>query len=382
MVSTTPNRFCSRMHFVFTAPRFHTNQHFPAKALIDAGHQVTFLVLRRGQSESYAALTPVVLGCSPVFEILRSLASNLPGIGYSNVGGMPSPYRFLKHMRRLRPSAVVVRDPNSAYGLLATLAAKLTGTKLIVYTQTPKHQRMPWLKRLRFPLMLRLTGATWFTPVLGSTSKYPAVHKALRYVPFVVEAATEPKDKQWFTGGCVNILAIGKFQQRKNHALFVEAIAAVARRYAVHALIVGECSTDEHREVLDHVRQRRTDLGLEDAVEIRTNLAFDEVQRLYATHDLFVLASRGEPAAVSPLEAMAHSLPVICSDSNGTACYIVRGRNGFVFRSDDADDLAACITSVVADRVRLTEMGAQSYQQVLTDHSPARYVDALIEMAS
>ena len=33
------------MHFVFTAPRFHTNQHFPAKALLDAGHQVTFLVL-------------------------------------------------------------------------------------------------------------------------------------------------------------------------------------------------------------------------------------------------------------------------------------------------------------------------------------------------
>ena len=370
------------MRFVYTAPRFHTNQHFPVKAVLDAGHEVTFLVLRRGQSETYVALTPTVLGCSRTFDVLRRAVAKLPGISYSDVGGMPSPYRFLKHMRRLRPSAVVVRDPSSAYGLLAMLAARLSGANIIVYTQTPKHQPMPWLRRLRFPAMLRLTGATWFTPVLGSPRKYPAVHSALRYVPFVVQAATEPNDKQWFADGCVNILGIGKFQRRKNHVLFLEAIAVVARRYAVRALIAGECSTDEHREVLGHVRQRRADLGLEDTVEITTNLPFDEVQRLYAKHDLFVLASRGEPAAVSPLEAMAHSLPVICSDTNGTACYVSPGRNGFVFRSGDADDLAACITSAVADRVRLVEMGTQSYRQVLTDHSPSRYVDALMEMAS
>ena len=36
------------MHFLYTAPRYHTNQHFTSKALLDAGHHVTFLVLRRG----------------------------------------------------------------------------------------------------------------------------------------------------------------------------------------------------------------------------------------------------------------------------------------------------------------------------------------------
>ena len=58
---------------------------------------------------------------------------------------------------------------------------------------------------------------------------------------------------------------------------------------------------------------------------------------------LFVLASRDEPAAVSPLEAMAHSLPVVCSDSNGTRGYIRHGVNGFVFATDDHDDLVACL---------------------------------------
>ena len=38
---------------------------------------------------------------------------------------------------------------------------------------------------------------------------------------------------------------------------------------------------------------------------------------------------------MSVLEAMAHSLPVICSDSNGTQCYIRPGENGYVFGTDD-----------------------------------------------
>ena len=56
------------MHFVFTAPRYHTNQHFAMKALLDAGHEVSFLALKRGHSEVYDALDPTILGdikCQP-----------------------------------------------------------------------------------------------------------------------------------------------------------------------------------------------------------------------------------------------------------------------------------------------------------------------------
>ena len=369
------------MHFVFTAPRFHTNQHFPAKALIDAGHEVTFLVLRRGQSETYDAVQPVVLGCSPVFDVLRRVVACVPGIGYSDVGGMPPPIHFWAVVRRLRPSALVVRDPKSAYGLLACLAAKLICAKLILYTQTPRHQRKSARKRLLFSLMMGTTGASWFTPVLGRPDEHPAVHAALRYVPFVVEPGTGPEDKRWFRGGVVNVLAIGKFQTRKNHVLFVEAVAEVARRHAIRALIVGECSTPAHRGVLAEVRRRCAALDLEDTVDIRINLPFADVQALYPCNDLFVLPSGGEPAAVSPLEAMAHSLPVICSDTNGTACYVLEGRTGFVCRSGDLRHLAACIAEAVGDRARLKAMGAESYRQALAEHGAAGYVDALVDMA-
>ena len=369
------------LHFVFTAPRFHTNQHYPAKALLDAGHKVTFLVLRRAQSETYEALSPTVMGCSRTFDVLRRAAAKLPWVGYSGVGGLPPPLRFFALLRRLRPSAVVVRDPKSAYGMLSSLVAKLIGAKLILYTQTPQHQHASRRKRLIYWLMMRTTGAEWFTPLRGQADRYPAVNEVLRYLPFVAETGTTPSSKRWFRKGTVNILAIGKFQRRKRHDLFLDAIAEVADKHAVHALIVGECTTDEHRQVIRDVTRQRVRLGLEEAVEVRTNLPFAEVQRLYTTYDLFVLPSQGEPAAVSPLEAMAHSLPVICSDTNGTSCYILPGRNGFIFRSGDAQHLAACIAEAIQDRDRLTKLGAESYRQVLVEHHPARYVNALVEMA-
>ena len=369
------------MHFVFTAPRFHTNQHFPAKALLDAGHEVTFVVLRRGQSETYDAVEPVVLGCSPAFDVLRRLAARIPGIRYSTVGGLPSPARLWTTVRGLRPSAMVVRDPKSAYGMLACVVAKLSRTKLILYTQTAKHQHKSRRKRLLFALMMRATGASWFTPLLGRPDVHPAVHDALRYVPFVVEAGTSPTNKRWCRDASINVLAIGKFQPSKNHGLFVGAIAELARKHPVRALIVGECTTPEHQRVLGDVRRRRAELGLEGIVDIQTNLPFVAVQALYPLYDLFVLASEGEPAAVSPLEAMAHSLPVICSDTNGTASYILPGRNGFIFRSGDAQHLEDCIAEAIQERQRLMELGTESYRQVLTEHQPARYVNALVDMA-
>ena len=97
---------------------------------------------------------------------------------------------------------------------------------------------------------------------------------------------------------------------------------------------------------------------------------------------MFVLASRDEPAAVSPLEAMAHSLPVVCSDTNGTSCYIRPGENGYVFRTDDLDDLVDGLQRMLASREGLVDMGRRSYELVETEHAPSRYVESLVAMAS
>lgn len=369
------------MRFVFTAPRFHTNQRYPFKALLDAGHEVTVLALRRGQSEAYDVLWPQVLGCSTTFDSLRRLASVLPRVSWSDVGGMPPALTFWREMRRLRPHAVIVRNPSSAYGRLAVLIARLMGSRIILYNQMPRHREVRGAKLFMQRLMLFMTGAAWFTPVLGDPGRYPMPRPAPRYVPFVIPPQISPDARRWFADGCANLLHVGKFQPRKNHRMFLEAVAGLSQRYEISATIVGECSTPAHRAELEAVIQLRERLGLKNVVKIETNVPHLDMAERYREHDLFVLASRNEPAAVSHLEAMAHGLPVICSDANGTSCYVRHGENGFVFRSGEVDDLAACIEGVIEDRERLVEMGRRSYELVLTEHAPGRYVDALVEMA-
>lgn len=355
------------MRFVYIAPRYHTNQHFPVKALIQAGHEVSFLALTQGQSEEYSALHPTILGYSSVYGIFS----------------IPLILKLWRAIKRQRPSAVIVRNPYSAYALLTILISKVIGTKVIFYCQTPKYRPIkPWA-RWKHRGMLRVTNAAWITPLLGRPDRYKPAFIGLHYIPFVIEPQTCPQEKRWFAGGVVNILSVGKFYRRKNHHLFLDAVGRLATRYPIRATIIGESkSTPELQQEFKLVKQYSKRIGLDHCVNFKTSLSFSDMQKEYACHDLFVLASHSEPAAVSLLEAMSHSLPVICSDSNGTQCYVHPGKNGFVFRSNDLNDMESCMHRILRCRESLMEMGQHSYELVISEHAPGRYVDALIAITS
>ena len=56
--------------------------------------------------------------------------------------------------------------------------------------------------------------------------------------------------------------------------------------------------------------------------------------------------------------------------------------NGYVFRTDDADDLEERMERIVSDRSMLMAMGTRSYELVVcSEHSPARYVETLLAIA-
>ena len=228
------------MRFVFTAPRYHTNQHFVVKALLAAGHEVSFLALGRGQSEYYEAIQPIVLGEAGVVRLWR---------------------RVWRQMRALRPDVVVVRNPLTAFGLVSIATARLTGSAVVLYSHTPMHMRFRWWQKLKGWAVTWMSRAAWTTPVLGQPDRHPPGLGAMRYVPFVIEPQTAPERREWFRDGAVNVLCIGKFQERKNHRLFLEAVSRLSRRYPVRATVVGECTREEHRRELAGVEELRASLG-------------------------------------------------------------------------------------------------------------------------
>jgi glycosyltransferase involved in cell wall biosynthesis len=130
------------------------------------------------------------------------------------------------------------------------------------------------------------------------------------------------------------------------------------------------------------IRQFINERNLELLVDVRANMSYEKLQHLYFEHDLFVLPSHGEPAAVSPLEAMANGLPVISSDDNGTRWYIEEGANGYVFKTGNIDDLEQKIRWIINDREELVRMGQKSYELANQNHHPDVYRERFIELVN
>jgi glycosyltransferase involved in cell wall biosynthesis len=370
------------MKILFTAPRYHTNQHYPVKALLNAGHEVAFFALRRGGSEEHSMLIPKIFGYSRLFRFILRLKGENYSDRFVLRFGFPPVRQFLHETSAFKPIVVIIRDPNTAYGFLAILATKAIESKVILYTQGPKYRNMRAFERTMRSLFVALLDAQWITPVLGSPGPCSNTLDRIHYLPFVIAPGTPPEKKLWFQSGLVHIMTVGKFEPRKNHMLILKAIRELAKTFRVHLTIVGECTSPSHHKEFERIKNSVDALGLNELVEIKVNLKFSFVRELYDAHDLFVLPSSSEPAAVSILEAMAQSLPVICSDSNGTKCYIEIERNGYVFHTDDLQDLIAKMHLIIEDRERLIEMGRQSYQLVLERHLPERYAENISRIVS
>lgn len=86
-----------------------------------------------------------------------------------------------------------------------------------------------------------------------------------------------------------------------------------------------------------------------------------------------------ERASISQLEAMSCSLPVICSDTNGSACYVEEGVNGFLFRDNDMEDLREKIKTMVSDRKRILDMGRNSYELICSKYQFRNYYEAVMK---
>ena len=73
-----------------------------------------------------------------------------------------------------------------------------------------------------------------------------------------------------------------------------------------------------------------------------------------------------EAASISQIEAMAHGLPVICSDDNGTAHYVKHGVNGFVVKADK-ESMIQALDYFLENPQEIEAFGSRSVELVQTE---------------
>lgn len=137
-------------------------------------------------------------------------------------------------------------------------------------------------------------------------------------------------------------LTVANLRSEKAYDVLLDAAAkVVADHPQVQFVCVGQ------GPLLDDLLARRAELGLDRHV---TFLGYrDDVPRLLAAADLFVLSSRSEGLPLGLMEAFAAGVPPVVTAVGGMPDHVIDGRTGLLVPPESATDLAAAIARVVTD---------------------------------
>lgn len=372
------------MKFLYVAPRYHTNQMDIMKGLVQNGHEVRFISHYAALIEDYSCVTPIVLGYSALYRLIDFLYVKVihrkdpTAIVFKIQHGFP-PMRKLKRLIcEFAPDLVILRE-RSVYSMAAYHICKRKGYPCILYNQNPLWSEPPKTD-LAHRLVARMTPALRMTPVMGARKPGTVVRKNDYFVPFVVNPQRAPENRTYFAGGSIHILCIGKYEIRKHHLMLLQAVEQLKSKYEIRVTLVGEATNHFQKAYCEQVKSYVAEHRMEDMVTVKTNVARRDMEREYLAADLYVIPSTLEMASVSQLEAMSYSLPVIVSDTNGTACYVEDGVTGFWFKDCDGKDFQDKLDSMLSDRERMKEMGAAGYRALSEKYNYECYFNTIMGM--
>lgn len=381
------------MKVLYMSHRYHTNQTAIVKGWIENGHEVRFLSQYAGKVEDYTYIRPVVVGYSALFRAFDYLYVHFlkrkdpAAIDMKLKCGTPPLFKIAKYIKEFKADVAILRE-RSMYTICMYAICKYYHIPTILYNQDPVWDR-PKKRDLAHKMVWKLTPEYRITPV-NLTGK--ALQKLIEektagddivkdnkayWAPFVMEPQVPPEEKTHFAGDRINIFCIGKYQERKNHQMMIEVVEELLPQYDLHLTIAGEMSNSFHEEYYRKVSGYVKAHGLEDRVTFLSNLKKEDVAKEYRKADVYVLPSTGEPAAVTPLEAMAYSVPAVCGTGNGTAGYIDPGRTGYIFKDNDREDLKDKLEKLISDRENLVKMGAAAYHHVKENFQFSNYYEQI-----
>jgi glycosyltransferase involved in cell wall biosynthesis len=153
--------------------------------------------------------------------------------------------------------------------------------------------------------------------------------------------------------GRMNVLFVGRLQERKRVDLLIRACAGLPEQLQPALSVVGD---GPERYTLEELATREYPRTKFLGAIHGTDLA-----PLYKDADIFILPGTG---GLAVQQAMSYALPVIVAEADGTQADLVRPDNGWVVPSGDLNALTTVMTNALSDLSRLRRMGTASYRVV------------------
>ena len=311
------------MKVLYMSHRYHTNQTTIMKGWKENGHEVLFLSQYAGKVEDYTWVQPVVMGYAALFRAFDYLYVHFLkrkdpfAIDMKLKFGIPPLFKIAKKIKEFKPDIAILRE-RSIYTICMYAICRHYHIPTILYNLSPVWDK-PRKKDLAHKLVWKLTPEYRITPTNLVGIDFTGLIKDEKgyWAPFLMEPQLPPEKKSYFADNRINVFCIGKYQERKNHQMMIEAVEELLPKYDLHLTIAGEISNSFHeeyfRKVSDYVRTH----GLEERVTFLKNLNRTAIAEEYQKADVYVVPSTGEPASITVIEAMAYSVPAISGTDNG-----------------------------------------------------------------
>ena len=152
----------------------------------------------------------------------------------------------------------------------------------------------------------------------------------------------------------LRLLFVGRLDRQKGADVLFSAMALLSD--SAFAVVVGSAVVDDFRSALVSPS----------SVKFVGWMDRQDIVQLYASADLLVIPSRWEAFGLVALEGMRAGLPVVASRVGGLPEIIQDGLTGRLVDPEDADQLAAAVSSLrdASLRVAMGALGRQRFLQV------------------
>lgn len=173
----------------------------------------------------------------------------------------------------------------------------------------------------------------------------------------------------------IKILAVGSITAKKGFADLVQIIRDYVLKNNKNFIleIIGD------GPLLSQIKHQIKDFGLEDYIKCLGAMSKEDLKAKYQEADIFVLTSKKEGCPNVLLEAASYGLAPVCF-AVGAVPEIIRDRfSGIVVSKGDKKAFAEAINSLLADRVKIENMGARARERVAEKFSFEKHIKNLIK---
>lgn len=168
---------------------------------------------------------------------------------------------------------------------------------------------------------------------------------------------------------------MGRLGPKKRQLFVINAFAKVHQDFPnVNLLIVGDPTKDEGDDYYNQLKMAVENNGIADKVVFRSH---GNPATFFACIDVFIMSSLAETFGMVTPEAMVAGKPIIGSKSAGTKDILGNGEFGYLFETEDLDDLAEKIKHVLGNKEEANKMARKAQQHAIETFSFKHEMDQL-----